>query len=59
MEIEENGDLKEFIRTVSKPDFEEGHAVVIIYNILMAVSYCHSMNLVHRDLKPANILVDD
>lgn len=24
----------------------------------MAVSYCHSMNIVHRDIKPENLLLD-
>lgn len=26
--------------------------------ILSAIAYCHSMNVVHRDLKPENILFD-
>ena len=47
------------MQTVSKPDFEEGHVLAIIYNILIAVSFFHSMNIVHRDLKPANILISE
>ena len=58
MEIE-NTDLRDFMKSLSKPDFEEGHVLAITYNILIAVSFFHSMNIVHRDLKPANILVDD
>jgi mitogen-activated protein kinase 1/3 len=58
MELEDF-DLKVFMQTISKPDFEEGHVLAIIYNILIAVSFFHSMNIVHRDLKPANILIDD
>ena len=30
----------------------------MIYQILLAVSYFHSINLVHRDLKLENIMVD-
>ena len=29
---------------------------VIIYKILLGVSYCHAKGIVHRDLKPENIL---
>ena len=29
-----------------------------MYNILSAVSFLHSANIVHRDIKPANILMN-
>ena len=31
---------------------------MILYNILHALNFIHSANVMHRDLKPANILVD-
>ncbi|MDF1757078.1 MAG: protein kinase [Legionellaceae bacterium] len=34
------------------------HLQLFLHQILSAVSYIHSANLVHRDLKPANILVN-
>ena len=34
------------------------HIKLIVYNLLCAVSYCHSGNIVHRDLKPANLLLN-
>ena len=38
--------------------FDEGEAASIINQILNAVSYMHSKNVVHRDLKPENILFE-
>ncbi|VDL18590.1 unnamed protein product [Hymenolepis diminuta] len=34
------------------------HKKYIIYQILKAVKYIHSADVIHRDLKPSNILVD-
>ena len=30
----------------------------VIYNLLCAVKYMHSSNVIHRDLKPANLLIN-
>lgn len=38
---------------------EEGHVITIIYNLLCAVNFIHSANIMHRDLKASNILIDD
>jgi calcium-dependent protein kinase len=29
-----------------------------MYQILLAINYCHKNNVVHRDLKPENILYE-
>jgi len=42
----------------SRQSLEEEHHRYFVYQILLAVNYIHSANLVHRDLKPANVLVN-
>ncbi|XP_055846149.1 extracellular signal-regulated kinase 7 isoform X2 [Episyrphus balteatus] len=34
------------------------HKRFIIYQLLNAISYIHSGNVIHRDLKPSNVLID-
>jgi mitogen-activated protein kinase 1/3 len=38
---------------------KEEHIKIITFNLLCAVHYLHSANVVHRDLKPSNILIND
>ncbi|CCE66081.1 hypothetical protein TPHA_0O01120 [Tetrapisispora phaffii CBS 4417] len=45
-----------FDRILARGKFTENDAVKIIYQLLDAVKYIHSQNVVHRDLKPENIL---
>jgi len=37
---------------------EEVHKQYIIYQLLKAVKYIHTANVLHRDLKPSNILIN-
>ena len=32
---------------------------LIMFQLLSAVNYCHSMKIMHRDLKPENILFEN
>lgn len=51
-----DSDLHKVIQ--SKQQLAEEHHRYFVYQILCAVHYLHSANLVHRDLKPANVLVN-
>jgi len=35
------------------------HIKTVIYNLICAVRYIHSADVLHRDLKPANILINE
>jgi len=37
---------------------EDVHRRFIIYQLLKALKYMHSADLIHRDLKPSNILIN-
>jgi calcium-dependent protein kinase len=50
-----------FDRIIAKTQSSEGHfsehdAAKLVWDILDAIRYCHSMGIVHRDLKPENFL---
>jgi len=52
-------DLKKMMNSGLEVDLTEDHILQIIYNIICAIKFLHSANVLHRDLKPANILIDD
>jgi mitogen-activated protein kinase 1/3 len=52
-------DLKKLFTVDTPPNFSDMHVMVILYNLLCALNYIHTANLMHRDLKPANILIND
>ncbi|XP_063711519.1 myosin light chain kinase A-like [Symsagittifera roscoffensis] len=46
-----------FDRVVKKDGLDEFTAKLYFYQMLLAIEYLHSKNVVHRDLKPENILL--
>lgn len=57
MELCTGGEL--FDRIIKSGHFSERYAASIMKQILSAVSYCHSNDVMHRDLKPENVLYSD
>lgn len=49
------GELFDRIKKLSK--FSEAKAAYVVYQILLALNYINSKNIMHRDLKPENILL--
>ena len=50
-------DLKKVVK--SAIHLQKVHIQTIVYNLLCAVKYIHSGDVLHRDLKPANVLVNE
>ena len=38
-------------------NYSKSHVEVLVYNLLSALNYFHSANVLHRDIKPSNIMV--
>ena len=52
----QNGEL--YTEITHKGTFTEREASFILYQILLAIRYCHKMGIVHRDIKPENIMIE-
>jgi serine/threonine protein kinase len=56
-ELIEGGELFDYILSHEGKLLPESRAVDLFYQILCALQYLHSKNIVHRDIKPENFLV--
>ncbi|KAI5149450.1 hypothetical protein ENBRE01_0908 [Enteropsectra breve] len=54
-------DLKKLIDkySMSRKELSTENIKKMTYQLLSAIKFCHSKNILHRDIKPQNILVDD
>lgn len=52
-------DLKGLIDLSPHANLTEDHLLLILYNLLCALKFMHSANILHRDLKPSNILINE
>lgn len=54
LEYSDKKSLQDFIESHSFP-IPEKHVLMIFTQILLALSFVHSNNIIHRDIKPSNI----
>lgn len=52
-------DLRTLLQHGAEMSLSEKHVITLLFNMLNAVDFLHSTNLMHRDIKPSNFLVDD
>ncbi|XP_076063020.1 uncharacterized protein LOC143038041 isoform X2 [Oratosquilla oratoria] len=57
LEYAKNGELYKTLHAQPNKRFTEHQAACFTDQLVSALQYCHSCNVIHRDLKPENILI--
>jgi len=52
-------DLKLLLESTNEFKLTEDEVLALAYNLLQAIKFIHSANVMHRDIKPANILINN
>ena len=52
-----DADIKKVLR--SSLELTQNHINVILYNLLTALKFVQTSNVLHRDIKPSNVLIDE
>lgn len=45
-----------FDRLTNRSNLNEKEVCLLMYDVLKAISHCHSLNIAHRDIKPENLM---
>eukprot|EP00826_Nyctotherus_ovalis_P015686 TRINITY_DN14481_c0_g1_i1.p1 TRINITY_DN14481_c0_g1~~TRINITY_DN14481_c0_g1_i1.p1 ORF type:complete len:212 (+),score=42.90 TRINITY_DN14481_c0_g1_i1:83-637(+) len=59
MEFIKGRSLLKYIKSQPEKRLDESESAHILSQILSALKYCHSHNIVHRDIKLENVILDD
>lgn len=59
MDFASGGSVRTLAKCIKDGALEERWIMVIVREVLVALSYLHKSNVIHRDIKTANILVQD
>ena len=51
--------MRSVIEMAPQLNLNEGHLKTLMYNMLCALKFMHSANVIHRDIKPSNILINE
>lgn len=57
MDFAQGGSIRTLMKATKGNVIEERYAVLIIREVLVALSFLHRANVIHRDLKAANVLL--
>lgn len=52
-------DLRKLIENNSESNFDHDHLITIVYNLLCAVNYLHSTNIILTNLRAQNVAIDE